>query len=126
MLEVARRRQIYDHLACSELIEFLRTQTGDFDLAVAADVFIYIGELSGVFQGVRAALRAGGSFAFSVEVSEEQDFVLRPTRRYAHSRAYLRGLAADHGFVLQSIEPHVIRQENGIDVVGDLAVLHRR
>jgi predicted TPR repeat methyltransferase len=123
MLEVARRRHIYDDLICSELTEFLRTRSGNFDLAVAADVFVYIGELSEVFRGVRAVLREGGFFAFSVEASEDQDFVLRATRRYAHSRTYLRRLAADHAFVLQSIEPHVIRQEEGVDVIGDLAVL---
>ncbi len=123
MLEVARQRQIYDHLVCSDLTEFLRTQAGNFDLALTADVFIYIGDLSAVFQGVRGALRDGGFFGFSVEASEDRDFVLRPTRRYAHSEPYLRRLAVDHGFAVETIEPHVIRQQDGIDVAGYLAVL---
>jgi predicted TPR repeat methyltransferase len=66
---------------------------------------------------------ARGLFAFSVEISEEQDFVLRATLKYAHSGAYLRRLAKDHGFVLEAIESKLIRQENGIDVVGYLSVL---
>jgi predicted TPR repeat methyltransferase len=123
MLKVARRRQIYDDLVCSELIEFLQTQAGTFDLAVAADVFIYIGNLSGVFHGVRDALRRGGVFCFSVKASEDQDFVLRTTLRYAQSAAYLRRLADDHGFVLETIESQVIRQQEGIDVIGYLAIL---
>jgi predicted TPR repeat methyltransferase len=123
MIKVARQRQIYDHLACGELIEFLRTQPKAFDLAVAADVFVYIGDLSGVFKGVRAALRDGGFFGFSVEAGEQEDFMLRATRRYAHSTAYLRRLADDHGFVLETIESHVIRQQDGVDVVGNLAML---
>jgi predicted TPR repeat methyltransferase len=49
---------------------------------------------------------------------------LQATRRYAHSRAHLRRLAEDHGFVVKSIESHFIRQESGIDVAGDLAILH--
>jgi predicted TPR repeat methyltransferase len=126
MLEAARQRQIYDNLVCSDLIEFLQTQGGNFDLAVAADVFVYLGDLSAVFRGVRGVLRDGGIFGFSVEASEDQDFVLRDTRRYAHSKAYLRGLADEHGFVLESIEPHVIRQQGGIDVAGYLAVLRCR
>ena len=92
-------------------------------LAVAADVFLYIGELSGVFQGVRSALRDGGFFGFSVETSDEQDFLLRPNRHYAHSGAYLRKLAEKHGFALDRIESQVIRQDNAIDVVGYLVVL---
>jgi len=90
---------------------------------VAADVFIYIGDLSGVFRGARGALRRGGVFCFSVEASEEQDFVLRTTLRYAQSSAYLRRLAQEHGFVLEAIESQVIRQQDGIDVTGYLALM---
>ena len=123
MLEVARQRRIYDNLICGELTEFLPTQTRKFDLAVATDVFLYIGDLSGVFQGVRGALRDGGFFGFSVEISDAQDFVLRLNRHYAHSGGYLRKLATDQGFVLETIESHVIRQDDGIDVAGYLAIL---
>ena len=125
MLEVARQRQIYDDLVCSELTEFMQTQIQEFDLAVAADVFVYIGDLSRVFQQVHGLLRKGGAFGFSVEADEAQDFVLRPTLRYVHSAAYLRRLSEDHGFVLETMESRVIRQEGGDDVVGYLAVLRR-
>jgi predicted TPR repeat methyltransferase len=125
MLEVARRRQIYGELACGELIEFMQTQTKEFDLAVAADVLVYIGDLSPVFQHVRRALRKGGIFGFSVEAGEGQDFVLRSTLRYAHPAAYLRKLSDHHGFVLETVERRVLRQEDGNDVVGHLAVLRR-
>jgi predicted TPR repeat methyltransferase len=125
MLIVAQQRQIYDNLVCSELIEFLQTQVEKFDLVGAADVFVYIGDLSGVFHGVRSALRDGGLFGFSVEISEEQEFALQGNLKYAHSDAYIRRLAKDHGFVVETIDPQVIRQNGGIDVVGFLAVLRR-
>jgi predicted TPR repeat methyltransferase len=105
------------------LTGFLSTQTGNFDLAVAADVFVYIGDLAAVFRGVRGALRDGSIFGFSVEAGEEQDFVLRATRRYAHSRTYLDALAQGHGFVVETIDSRVIRQQSGVDVAGHLAVL---
>ena len=123
MLKVARQRRIYDDLVCGELTEFLQAQTDNFDLAVATDVFLYLGDLSAVFQGVRGALRDGGLFGFSVEISPAQDFMLRPNRHYAHSDGYLRKLAAEHGFVLQTIESQVIRQDDGNDVVGYLVIL---
>jgi predicted TPR repeat methyltransferase len=125
MLKIARQRQTYDDLVCSDLIEFLHRHSKIFDLAVAADVFIYVGDLSRVFQGVRGALREGGFFGFSVEACDDQDFVLRATRRYAHSRTYLRKLAEEHGFVFETLESQVIRQQDGIDVVGDIAILRR-
>jgi predicted TPR repeat methyltransferase len=123
MLEMARQRRIYDNLICSELVEFLQMQTQSFNLAVAADVFIYIGDLSSVFHGVCGVLRDGGFFGFSVQASEEQDFVLRATCRYAHSVAYLRKLAQNHGFVSETIQSKVIRQRDGSDVVGYLTML---
>jgi predicted TPR repeat methyltransferase len=123
MLKVARQRQIYDELVCGELSEFLQTQAKAFDIALAADVFVYFGDLSGVFRAVRAILREGGLFGFSVESGERQDVVLRSTLRYAHSAAYLRRLACEHGFVPETIETKVLRQEDGSDVVGHLAIL---
>jgi predicted TPR repeat methyltransferase len=133
MLKIAQQREIYDNLTCSELIEFLQTQAKTqaetqaekFDLVGAADVFVYIGDLSGVFHGVRSALRDGGFFGFSVEISKERDFVLQGNLRYAHSDVYLRRLAKEHGFAVEMIEPRVIRQEGGLDVVGFLVVLRR-
>jgi predicted TPR repeat methyltransferase len=125
MLEMARQLQVYDELICADLTGFLQTQTDQFDLAAAADVFIYIGDLAPVFDGVRHALRAGGVFGFSVEASDAEAFVLQPTLRYAHSVAYLQELAASHQFVCELIEPRTIRQEEGTDVNGFHAILRR-
>jgi predicted TPR repeat methyltransferase len=123
MLKRARQRKIYDKLVCGDLIEFLRTQAAEFDLVVAADVFGYIGDLTEVFQGARRALRRGAHFCFSVEAGDEADFVLKINLRYAHSAAYVRKLARDHGFGLEILESQVLRQDDGLDVVGHLVVL---
>jgi predicted TPR repeat methyltransferase len=125
MIEMARKRGIYGELICGELIEFLQTQSENFDLAVAADVFIYIGDLSAVFAGVRGALRPGGFFAFSVEASEQHDFVLGSSLRYAQSAEYLRRLADEHGFILETVQPQVIRQQDEMDVPGYSVMLRR-
>ncbi len=125
MLAIARQRRIYDDLVCGELLAFLQTQARKFDLAIAADVFAYIGDLRSVFEEVRGALRERGLFGFSIEASEGQDFALGPTLRYAHSAAYLRRLSQQHGFVVEAIESKALRRENGNDVAGHIAVLRR-
>ena len=125
MLRQAEARKIYQHLVCAEVVEFLHTQANGFDLVAAADVLVYIGDLSGVFHGARQALRAGGLFGFSVEISELRDFQLQSTRRYGHSRGYLERLSQEHGFVVEAMEPEVIRQELGNDVGGYIAALRR-
>jgi predicted TPR repeat methyltransferase len=123
MLEKARQRDIYDQLVDADLVKFLEAQHQAFDLAVAADVFVYVGDLSPVFSAVRKALRDGGLFCFSVEAIETGDFVLRNTLRYAHSIDYLRKLAGQNQFAVESIDAQVIRQDSGKDIGGYHAVM---
>jgi len=118
MLEQARRRGIYNRLIESDIAAFLETQTDQFDLTVSTDVFIYIGDLVGIFAGVRRALRSDGLFCFSVEAIDEGDFVLRPTLRYAHSLAYLARLADQNGLAMITVEPHAVRRESQGSVAG--------
>jgi predicted TPR repeat methyltransferase len=123
MLEKARQRGIYDRLVCSDVIAFLQNDDDRFDLVLAADVFIYLGDLSSVFGGVRRVLRGGGLFCFSVEAEEEQDFILRSTLRYAHSVTYLQKLAACNRLSVAAVEPQVIRREANSDVRGYVVVM---
>lgn len=123
MLAKARQRGIYDHLVRGDIDQFLKTQDGTFDLAVAADVFIYIGDLSSIFRGVRAALRDDGLFCFSVEATEESDYVLRSTLRYAQSSGYLRRLAEETDFIVEVIESKPVRHEYGRDINGYYVIM---
>lgn len=125
MLERARTTGHYDALEAGELVAWLRATPERFDLAFACDVLIYLGDLAPVFAAVHAALRPGGLLAFSVERSDEAEVVLRPTRRYAHSQAYLERLAAAQGFVPLSIAGSVLRQDGDRPVDGWLVVLRR-
>jgi predicted TPR repeat methyltransferase len=125
MLEKARQRGDYDELVCEEAAAYLAGQPQRFDAGVAADVFVYVGDLSDVFTGMRAVLRPGGLFAFSVEVADGTDFILQPSHRYAHSIDYLRRLAAAHAFAIESLESRVIRRNRDTDVPGYLVVMRR-
>jgi predicted TPR repeat methyltransferase/thioredoxin-like negative regulator of GroEL len=125
MLKKASERQVYDDLIQSELTKFLETKKDSFDLAIAADVFNYVGDLTGVFAGSRNALRPGGWFSFSVEASDAEDLVLAATGRYRHSLTHCQKLAADQGFVIVHSEPAVLREENGVGVNGYLILMQR-
>jgi len=126
MLDKARRRGVYDQLACAELGAFLAAQNGRYDLIVAADVFVYIGDLAPVFAQVHRVLRPHGGFCFSVEASEdEEEVALGSSRRYAHSLPYLRRLADAHGFELLEAERQAGRRENDVDVMSYAVYLRR-
>lgn len=126
MIKKAHERGVYDQLVEGEITGFLRARTAAFDLAIAADVLIYIGDLAPVFDGVRKALRPGGLFACSVETHEGAGFVLQPSRHYAQSLAYVRECAAGHGFVEISVTRVTLRRENDEDIAGAIVVLRLR
>src|SRR5882724_6741848 len=67
MLSKAAARAVYDQLNCSELTQWLAECGQHFDLAVAADVLCYFGDLSVAFANVRDVLAPGGCFACSLE-----------------------------------------------------------
>ncbi|MGZ5274709.1 MAG: tetratricopeptide repeat protein [Caldimonas sp.] len=126
MLDEARQKQVYDRLVVAEITAWLPTQGACFDPIVATDVFIYIGDLAPVFAGAHRALRSGGLFAFSTEVSEGAESRLLESLRYAHSAGYLERLAAETGWEVESVTTRVLREEDRQDVSGHLAVLRRR
>ena len=93
------------------------------DLVVAADVFIYVGALERVVGAVAGMLAEGGMFAFSVEtLAGEGDFALRPSRRYAHSKGYVRRILSERGLSILSLEGAVIRRDRGEPVEGQAVV----
>jgi predicted TPR repeat methyltransferase len=126
MLAKARELGLYDELVQGDIAAALQERAQRLDIAVAADVFVYIGELDAVFASAATALRPGALFAFSVEACDGgADFALGPKRRYAHSLAYLQGLAATHGFALESSVRNAIRKEGDEPVEGWLVVMRR-
>jgi predicted TPR repeat methyltransferase len=125
MLKKARGKGVYDRLVKSDL-QTIQFAPASADLVTAADVFMYIGALDGIAAKVASALRSGGLFAFSVERHAGlEDLVLRPSRRHAHSEAYMRGVLARNGFAVVSLEMHIIRQDRGEPVEGLIVVAQR-
>jgi predicted TPR repeat methyltransferase len=125
MLRKARGKGVYNRLVKSDL-QTIQLAPASADLVTAADVFMYLGALDGIVAKVAAALRSGGLFAFSVERHPgKEDFILRDTRRYAHSEAYIRDVMARNGFAVLSLEMHIIRQDRSEPVEGLIVVAER-
>ena len=103
----------------------LRARLAAWDVAVAADVLIYFGELAEPLAAVFRSLRPGGWFVFSVEAGETAPFELRATRRYAHECGWLREAAAAQGFEVLRFDDVVLRTESRADVAGHLVVLRK-
>jgi predicted TPR repeat methyltransferase len=119
MLEQARKLGIYRELVHADLGEFLAATASRFDLILAADVFIYVGDLAAVFRSVRRILEPGGCLAFTVELAKTgQDVQLLPSLRYAHSEAYIRRLADEARFTRVRISEAPIRHDQATPIRG--------
>jgi predicted TPR repeat methyltransferase len=124
MVERSRALNVYDGVFEAELVDHLAATKRSYDLLLATDVFIYIGDLAPAFAGVRRVIDAGGVFCFSVEQADgEIDFTLQPRLTYAHSENYLRKLAAQHGFEVLEIASRPIREDQRVPVMGLYAYL---
>lgn len=123
MLEIAAQGGAYAKLEKGELVEVLaQVPASSVQAMLAADVFIYIGELATVFAAVARVLAPGGLFAFSVEGLEGGSYQLQPTGRYAQSPEYLRALAAQCGLQERSLRRTLIRREGRGHAEGWLAL----
>lgn len=119
MLDKARLRGVYRRLAHEDIAAFLAARDEAAELVMAADVFIYVGALEGIFAEVRRVLEPGGCFAFTLEhLDDAQDYRLLTTLRYAHSEAYVRRLATEHGFVVREVSRAPLRADQHDRVDG--------
>jgi predicted TPR repeat methyltransferase len=125
MLEKAKVRAIYDELACRDIIEFTESDTRSYDLVTSTDVFIYVGDLSAIFDSVYRRLNVGGYFAFSVETTNERNYVLTESGRYKHAKEYLEQLGRDGGFKSHALEDCILRKEGQRGMPGLLALMSR-
>lgn len=116
MLAQAHELAIYDRLLEGDVEAPPVGAEGPFDLIVAADVLVYLGDLQPLFAAVHARLKPEGLWLFTTEKSETADFGLGEKRRYRHSAEYLRRLAGAHGFDVASLVECVTRYEAGAAV----------
>jgi len=127
MLRQARAKGIYDQLEKAD-IAAMPLVSQRFDLILAADVFIYLGALEQVVGWAAAHLAQTGLLAFTLEAAgpDDPDFVLQPSRRYAHSREYVQRLLAQAGLAISNLEPTVLRHDRGQALAGYLVIARGR
>ena len=121
MIEQAAKHGLYHRFHQVNLLEALAATPPDqYNVITAADVFIYVGDLSAAIPDAYKVLRPGGLFLFSCESThdDEPDLMLRVSQRYAHSERSIRKLCSDAGFRAVTIEAIELRTEGAAPVSG--------
>jgi len=128
MLRMAEARGIYETLIEDELLSAMRAQPdASADAILAADVFVYMGELAPLFGECRRVLAPGGIFIATFEdaLAATETWKLEHSGRYIHALAYLERIAADAGFIDVVSSPIVLREEYGEPVQSLLVSFER-
>ncbi|CAN0005734.1 unnamed protein product, partial [Heterosigma akashiwo] len=154
MIEEARKKDIYNEVHVADVLGFLREKLiqsenynppgedghsqpiHQFDLFIACDVFVYIGDLSEVMQTISLLVKnttlprgddsdqPSAIIVFSTEkqLSGDTPFTLNDTGRYTHSKQYILDICRQNDLEVCKIEERTIRQNKGLPVLGFLVV----
>ena len=122
MIDLARKRSLYDALVVEELTAYLRKHEKTSDLIVSADTLVYFGDLSEVAAAAARTLRPAGVFVFTVERAAPEDapagYRINPHGRYSHTNDYLVRSLCAAGFDTPSIREVRLRKEADKWVAG--------
>ena len=123
MLGQAKIKNIYDKLHQQDILDYLSKAILNFDYFVSTDVFIYIGDLSEVFQLIKFRNKKGGKLAFSTEDFKGDGFFLEQTGRYSHSKKYIEDLCEKFDLKLCHFEIINLRKEKDTFIKGGMYIL---
>lgn len=122
MLEVARRKMLFDLLETAELIDYLQRNERRWDMIVACDTFNYFGKLEPLLLAVGRALKTRGIALFTLERDAEagpsREFRLNATGRYCHTTAAVERALAAADLKVQLLREATLRSEAGRPVPG--------
>lgn len=120
MLSKAKAKGLYDTLVEGEALWYVSGKVAAFDLVVAADVLVYMGDLNPLMTAMEKALKPGGRFLFNVEAKAPlaAGFALQATGRFWHDPAYLSRIFRGLGWMLLHQQTAVLRYEAGKPLMG--------
>ncbi len=125
MLKIAAKKKIYHKLTREDIETYLRSSHMKYDLFIASDVFIYVGDLEEIFKLVSEKSNEGAIFAFSTEHVENEDFKLLSSARYGHSRGYIQSLNSKYKLEEKHFSVEPLRKEKNTWLEGGVYVLKK-
>jgi predicted TPR repeat methyltransferase len=113
MVAKTKKLDVYDRLIVGDIVDILSSSKEKYDLFIALDVFIYVGELTKIFKTVKQCCNKNALFIFSIETQEEDGYSLLKTARYSHSESYILKTASDEFKVIDSQEVSLRKEKEG-------------
>jgi predicted TPR repeat methyltransferase len=122
MISKANELGVYDSLIAGDIVEKLDLIKEKYDLFIALDVFIYIGEITSMLNAVKKCANKNSFFIFSIETHKGEGYSLLKSSRYAHSESYILEVASN-GFELVDSQNVKLRKEGNKWIDGKIYIL---
>jgi len=122
MISKANELNIYDSLIAGDIVEKLNLSKEKYDLFIALDVFIYIGEITSMLNVVKKCANKNSFFIFSIETLKGEGYSLLKSSRYAHSDSYILEVASND-FELVDSQNVKLRKEGNNWIDGKMYIL---
>jgi predicted TPR repeat methyltransferase len=129
MIAKAIEKGIYDQTQVAKIEDFLDAAAKEaakentrYDLVLAADVFVYAGDLAPIFARIPVILAPGSLLAFTAETHAGDGIKILPTLRFAHGEAHIRTALAANKFEVRHLAKTSVRSEKSVPVEGLVVV----
>jgi predicted TPR repeat methyltransferase len=126
MLAQAKQKSIYNQLIHQDISEYLFQNELHFNFIIAADVFVYVGDLSNIFDLIQSKTSVPGKLVFSTEHVDGEGFNLNPSGRYSHSYDYIDQQCQRFNYTINHFSTTQLRKENNSFIKGGLYILDFR
>ena len=123
MLDHAKKTDCYEQLFCDDIENFFQNTAEKFNIITAAEVLEYFGDLATLFSAIASHLQPHGLFIFSTESTQDKDFILQETARFAHNPDYIHQLAKDNHFTILQKIPLSARLQNNQPLSSSLFLI---
>jgi predicted TPR repeat methyltransferase len=134
---LSTRPKLYDDTVAGDIMEVFRERS-PVSLIIAADSYIYFGDLDPLFEAMADGLGVGSYAAFTLEnvdianeklLSESTPdwrWQLTPSGRFAHRQSYVEAVCKSHSLEVIHYEPLIdFRYERGAGVRGHTFVVQK-
>lgn len=127
MLQEASKLGAYDGLCCANILQTIPgVNQAYFEIVLAADVFVYIGDLHNLFGMIHSSLQPQGLLAFTIEDQQHNHtYILQTTGRFAHAQQYIAHLCQEYGFTIETNDAITPRMHDNQPIAGRLYVLRK-
>ena len=113
MIEKAEEKERYTRLIHQDIFSFLKEDTHQYSLIVAADVVPYLPNLAPIIQQISQRLEKGGLFVLTVETDESlKEEKLFETGRILYPSSLITRYLTENSFVILKEEAFSLRKEN--------------